>query len=281
MHPAPSLILFSSLSGLGFGLLAWLGVAPPLGWAALAWFALAFALASGGLVASVFHLKRPSRAPLAFTQARTSWLSREAWAAVAALLAAGLFALTAMASRPVAPLGWLAALLCVAVTLCTAMIYAQMRTVPRWRHWTTPALFVALSLAGGAALAGHRLPALALLLAALVLQVLNWRHGASAFRRQGQTAATATGLGGEVRALFPPSTGPTYLTREMMFAVARARAEQLRLLTLAFGFLLPMTVLLTPLWMLAAPLHLLGVLCSRWLFLAEAEHVVGLYHGAR
>ena len=25
MHPAPSVILFSSLSGMGFGLLAWLG----------------------------------------------------------------------------------------------------------------------------------------------------------------------------------------------------------------------------------------------------------------
>ena len=26
MHPAPSVILFSSLSGMGFGLLAWLGI---------------------------------------------------------------------------------------------------------------------------------------------------------------------------------------------------------------------------------------------------------------
>ena len=32
---------------------------------------------------------------------------------------------------------------------------------------------------------------------------------------------------------------------------------------------------------LAATLHLAGALAQRWLFFAEAEHVVGLYYGAR
>ena len=31
----------------------------------------------------------------------------------------------------------------------------------------------------------------------------------------------------------------------------------------------------------AAESHLAGVLASRWLFFAEAEHVVGLYYGRR
>ena len=44
MHPAPSLILFSTLSGMGLGLLAVLGVRGPDGLAAFLWFALAFAL---------------------------------------------------------------------------------------------------------------------------------------------------------------------------------------------------------------------------------------------
>ncbi len=287
MHPAPSLILFSTLSGMGFGLLALLGLGlrAPEGIGAFLWFALAFLLAGGGLAASTFHLKRPSRAHLAFTQVRTSWLSREAVAAVAALLLMGLFAALRIggvgAAPLVAPLGWLGAILCTATVLCTAMIYAQMPTVPRWRHWTTPALFLALSLAGGAACLGLRALAALLLAGAAVLQVLNWRHGAGAFRRAGSTAATATGLRGFVRAWAPPHTGPNYLTREMMFVVARRRAEQLRLVTLLFGFALPLAVLATPLWPLAAPLHLVGALASRWLFLAEAEHVVGLYYGAR
>lgn len=285
MHPAPSLILFSSLSGLGFGLLAMLGLGlrAPTGLAAFLWFALAFALAGGGLVASVFHLKRPDRAIRAFTQVRSSWLSREAVLAVATLLVMGVVALLAIAGRGAAPVGWLGAALACATVLCTAMIYAQMRTVPRWHHWTTPALFLALALAGGATLAGIRWLAILLLAAGLVLQILNWRHGAGAFRAAGQTAATATGLTGFVRSFAPPHTGPNYLTREMMFVVARRRAEQLRLATLVLGFILPLTVLVVPLplWPLAAPIHLAGVLASRWLFLAEAEHVVGLYYGAR
>jgi len=87
MHPAPSVIIFTTLSGLGFGLLVWLGLGFPFvtGWVAFAFFAIAYALAVGGLMASTFHLGHPERAMKAFTQWRTSWLSREAWVSVAAI----------------------------------------------------------------------------------------------------------------------------------------------------------------------------------------------------
>ena len=283
MHPAPSLILFSSLSGLGLGLLAWASVLMPVGQGAALAFALGLTLAGGGFVASTFHLLRPSRAHLAFTQWRSSWLSREAILAVAALALAALHgALLTLGGTSPAPLGWLAAALCLATVGATAMIYAQMRSIPRWRHWSTPALFLALSLAGGALLAAPRWAALALLLAALALQLLHWHRGATAFARAGTTMNTATGLPGSVRSFAPPHTGPNYLLREMVFVVARRRAAQLRLLALLLAFLLPAALLLLPggRW-LAAPVHLGGVMASRWLFLAQAEHVVGLYYGAR
>ena len=254
-----------------------------MGQAAFWSFALALLLAGGGFLASTFHLLRPSRAHLAFTQWRSSWLSREAILAVAALALAALHAalLTVRGASP-APLGWLVAALSLATVLATAMIYAQMRAIPRWHHWSTPALFLALSLAGGALLAAPLGAALALLLAALALQLLHWRHGATAFARAGTTMNTATGLAGAVRSFAPPHSGPNYLLREMVFVVARRRAAQLRLLALLLGFLLPAALLFLPagLW-LAAPGHLAGVLASRWLFLAQAEHVVGLYYGAR
>ena len=287
MHPAPSLILLSSLSGLGFGALALLGLRAPEGLAAFLWFALAFALTGGGLLASVAHLRRPARAVYAFSQWRSSWLSREAVLSVAALLVMGVVALLRILGVAAGPLGWLGGLLCLGTVGATAMIYAQLRTVPRWRHWSTPALLVALSLAGGATLLGLRMPAAGLLVVALVLQVVNWRHGAGAFAALGQSAASATGLKGFVRSLAPPHTGPNYLTHEMMFVVGRRRAEQLRLVALGAGFVVPVALLLVPaigplpVWPLAAPVHLLGVLASRWLFFAEAEHVVGLYYGAR
>ncbi len=283
MHPAPSLILFSSLSGLGLGLLAWLGVLMPVGWAAFWAFALGFVLAGGGFLASTFHLLRRSRAHLAFTQWRSSWLSREAILAVGGLglMAVHAALLTFRGGSPLV-LGLVAGALCLGTVFATAMIYAQMRSIPRWRHWSTPALFLALTLAGGALVAGPRLAALGLLVVALGLQLLNWRHGREAFRRFGATMNSATGLTGDVRSFLQPHTGPNYLLREMVYVVGRRRAGQLRLVTLVLAFALPAGLLLLGVpGVLAAAVHLAGVLCSRWLFFAEAEHVVGLYYGAR
>ena len=63
MHPAGSVILFTVASGLGFGLLTWLGLGLPdvRGWLSFFYYALAFALAVGGLLASTFHLGNPQR----------------------------------------------------------------------------------------------------------------------------------------------------------------------------------------------------------------------------
>jgi DMSO reductase anchor subunit len=282
MHPAPSLILFSSLSGLGLGLLAWLAILAPAGTQALWAFGPAFVLAGGGFLASTTHLMRPSRAPLAFTQWRSSWLSREAILAVASLALTALHAaLLIFLGQSLLPLGWLAAALCLGAVLCTAMIYAQMRSIPRWRHWSTPTLFLALALAGGALVVAPLWAALSLLAASLALQVANWHHGRTAFARLGATMTSATGLQGEVRSFAPPHTGPNYLLREMVYVVGRRRAAQLRVLALILAFALPAALLLLDLRLLAVASHLLGVMASRWLFLAEAEHVVGLYYGAR
>ncbi|MBE0555030.1 MAG: dimethyl sulfoxide reductase anchor subunit, partial [Rhodobacteraceae bacterium] len=89
MHPAPSVIVFTTLSGLGFGYLACLGLGAveARGLAAFLLWALGYGLAVGGLMASTLHLGNPQRAWRAFSQWRTSWLSREGCAAVATLLA--------------------------------------------------------------------------------------------------------------------------------------------------------------------------------------------------
>ena len=93
MHPAPSIILFTTLSGLGFGMLAFLGldVPAPRGWTAFAFFFIAYVLAGGGLISSTFHLGHPERSLKAFSQWRSSWLSREAWLAVVTMGIMGLY----------------------------------------------------------------------------------------------------------------------------------------------------------------------------------------------
>lgn len=289
MHPAPSVILFTTFSGLGFGLLFWLGLGQPAptGWVAFAFFALAYAMAVGGLLASTFHLGHPERAYLAVTQWRTSWLSREAIAAIATLLTGGVFALLRIWDISAAPLGWLVSLGCLATVFTTAMIYTQMRTVPRWRHWTTPALFLALSLAGGAILANRGSAALVLLALAAVLQLVAWITGDTRLQQSGTTLGTATGLGdiGRVRAFLPPHSGSNYLLREFVYVVGRRHALQLRAIGLILAFGVPIPLIAAGLGhitaLVAVLAHIAGVLCLRWLFFAQAEHVVGLYYGKR
>ncbi|MEO1676665.1 MAG: DmsC/YnfH family molybdoenzyme membrane anchor subunit [Pseudomonadota bacterium] len=291
MHPAPSVILFTVLSGLGFGLLAFLGLGLPAltGWAAFFGYGAGFALAIGGLVSSTFHLGHPERALKAFTQWRSSWLSREAWAAVAALLAMGLHALgPVFFAERFQLLGTLGAALCLLTVYATSMIYTQIRAVPRWNQPATPALFLALSLAGGALLAGQAVAAALLLCIAGAVQLYAWHVGATAFTQAGTTLGTATGLGhrGTVRSFEPPHTGENYLLKEMAYVVGRKHAQKLRVIALILLVALPLLLLLIgqgALWAswLAALSHLAGALCQRWLFFAEAEHVVGLYYGRR
>jgi DMSO reductase anchor subunit len=289
MHPAPSIILFTALSGLGFGLIAWLGAGAGAagGAAAAALAALALGLPGAGLLASLFHLGQPRRFLKAFSQWRTSWLSREAVLAVAALAAFAAYAAAwVLAGLRLAPLGWAAAALALAAVLATAMLYAQMRAVPRWRSPLTPAVFLLAALAGGALIVREPVAARWLLLALGLAQLAAWIQGDRALARARTTLATATGLGpmGALRMLEPPHTGPNYLTREMVHVVGRAHARKLRLLGLTLAVAVPLALTLAPgfpVMALAAAVHLGGVLVLRWLFFAEAEHVVGLYYGSR
>ena len=290
MHPAPSVIFFTTFSGLGFGLLFWLGVdpTPPMGWVGFVFFALAYLAAVGGLLASTFHLGRPERAIKAFSQWKTSWLSREGIAAVATLLimaayGAGLVFL----KTSWWPLGWLGAVGSLATVFTTSMIYAQLKTVPRWRHWTTPAVFLALALGGGALLAGKVTIAWVMLMVAGAVQVVAWITGDTRLTRSGTDMASATGLGhiGKVRAFEPPHTGTNYLMREFIHVVGRKHARNLRIIALSLGFAAPIALLLVGIThitaLIAVICHIAGALTLRWLFFAQAEHVVGFYYGKR
>jgi len=290
MHPAPSVILFTVLSGLGFGLLAVLGagLASPTGAAAFLHWGLGYGLAVSGLLASTFHLGNPRRALRAFSQWRTSWLSREAWASVAALLAsAPTAALAVFDDQPGSGFGLLGAALCLLTVFCTAMIYAQLRTVPRWNHWSTPALFLLFALTGGAILGGFRVAGLFLSLVLAVALLLAFRAGDRRFALHGGDLAAATGLGGahaQLRVFAPSHTAGNYVMREMVHVVGRRHRRRLRAIAVTAGALVPAAILaVAPSHWVAfgavAGLHLVGALAQRWLFFAEAEHVVGHYFG--
>ena len=290
MYPAPSVIIFSVLSGLGFGLLAYLGagVVTTVGWAAFGWWGLGYGLAIVGLMAATFHLGNRKNAVKAFSQWRTSWLSREAWAAVATLLVLAPVALSdwLVLGWP-RELGYLGAGLSLFTVFTTSMIYTQIKAVPRWNHWINPAMFLGFALTGGAVLSGQGWAIYLLLVSGLIL-LLAWRIGDGQFNKRAQTMGTATGLDviGKVTVFEQPHTGGNYLMREMIFVVGRKHAAKVRVIAIALAALVPATVLLLlPLspWVfaLAALMHLVGAFAARWLFFAEAEHVVGLYYGQR
>ena len=290
MNPAPSVIIFSVLSGMGFGLLACLGagVVAPEGWLAFAWWGLGYGLAIVGLMAATFHLGNPKNAVKAFSQWRTSWLSREAWASVAALVI-----LSPVALSDWLGLGWpravglLGAALAVFTVFTTAMIYTQIRAVPRWHHWLTPVMFATFALTGGAILSGQHVAGAILSVALALVLVAVWQVGDGQFARAGITLGQATGLDriGSTAVFELPHTGGNYLTREMIHVVGRKHARKLRMLAVLLAGVLPAILLVSfrhgwPPIALAAASHLVGAFAARWLFCAEAEHVVGLYYGA-
>lgn len=288
MHPAPSIILFTTLSGLGFGMLAFLGfgfMVPGSTFGNFIFFAIAFALAGGGLISSTFHLGHPERAIKAFSQWRSSWLSREGVLAVAALGVMGLFAaLIILFGTRVAALGYLGAILSLVTVYATSMIYAQMKTVPRWHHWSTPVLYLGYAILGGALLTGKVSELHFMIPAVIVLQIAAWLHLDQRDNAPSSTRATATGLGdlGQVRAFEHPHTGESYLTKEMVFRVGRKHAQTLRIIALLLALIVPLMLLLLPFNHMFAALavlsHLIGVMVQRWLFFAEAKHVVSLYY---
>ena len=173
----------------------------------------------------------------------------------------------------------------IATVVATSMIYAQMRTVPRWNHWSTPIVFLAYAIVGGALLTGRVELVRALLPLLLILQVFAWIDQDRHEKADDTSIATATGLGdrGRVRAFEAPHTGENYLTKEMVFRVGRKHAAVLKVATLLLAMILPTFLLFLPfhhaLATLAVALHLSGVLIQRWIFFAEARHVVSFYYG--
>jgi len=307
MHPAYSVILFTTASGAGYGLLALLGLAGAShGPASSAAFALAasfiaLALVTIGLLSSMLHLGRPERAWRAFSQWRSSWLSREGVASVVtyapALAFAAIWSGVIDAPQLIGPLGIIAAIMCVVTVYCTAKIYSTLPTIRAWAQPLTAPVYLAFSLVTGASLmtaiaavfnrfqSFQVIVAVAALMLLAVLKFFYWRAIDSAEKTRTIEAATGLGRIGSVTQWELPHTATNFIQKEMGYAVARKHSAALR----SFVFLLLALALLAMLASLAAPLiavlaavfALAAAVVERWLFFAEAQHVVTLYYGEK
>ena len=306
MHPAFSVILFTTLSGSGYGLLAWLGACAALGRVpfergmSLLVFGFALVLVTAGLLASLAHLGQPQRAWRAFSQWRSSWLSREGVLSLftyAPALALAWFAAdgeVSILSRSVGALLLVASLITV---ICTAMIYASLVPIAAWRDRAVVPGYLGYALAGGALWFGAARMvadgrgsawldgvALALLAGVALLKLAYWRR-IDALPDASVAAAVGLPADRTVRTFERPNTQSNYLLREMGFVLARRHATRLRQLAVV-GLVLPGVLLLASwsmaagvLSVLAALLFQVGALVERWLFFAQARHTVALYYG--
>lgn len=319
MHPALSVIFFTTLSGAGYGLLAWLGlsvallharadVMPMLAPLQCWGLGLGLALSTAGLLSSLAHLGKPLRSWRALSQWRTSWLSREGVLALATVVPALALGALLLWVEPgpdralaLGLCGLLLAVLSLATVACTAMIYASLPPVPAWRHPLVVPVYLLFALLTGLALlfwlmalllpAGASVIGMAATLTALgalllACKGLYWRE----LDRQSlpATRGDAVGLPGRTVSVFErPHTEENFITREMAFGVARRHARRLRWLVVALLLAAPGSAWLLGVSGLAPPAPLLGVTAAallagafveRWLFFAQARHVVTLYY---
>jgi sulfite dehydrogenase (quinone) subunit SoeC len=301
MNPAYSVILFTTASGAGYGLLGLLGfVAFNHGQASSSAFALttmviALALITIGLLSSTLHLGHPERAWRALSQWRSSWLSREGISAVATYPIALLFgaAWSGVLDLPalIKPLGLLTAAMCAITVYCTAMIYRSLVTIRQWNHKLVVPVYLAFAVATGACLLASIAAAFgrfqffqaflasAALVVVLALKLLYWWMIDRVPRTH--TIGEATGLGDNVRMWELPHTNTNYIQKEMGYVVARKHAEKLRWLVVLW--LLAAFVIMSLSGGFAAPIAALlalgAAVVERWLFFAEAEHAAMLYYG--
>ncbi|ODU09416.1 MAG: DMSO reductase [Rubrivivax sp. SCN 71-131] len=303
MNPAFSVIFLTTLIGAGQGLFLALFAAELAGLAEhdflLAAGTVSLALTALGLLASFFHLGRPGRAWRAAAMWRSSWLSREV--IVLPLFMVGVFFWTlghALGARLLL-VGVLTTLACVALFVCTAMIYASLRFLQEWASAYTLLNYTLLGLASGGTLAtalaafgaprwvpGFGAAALGFTLAGAISRVLSLRRNA----RLEPLSTPQTAIGVRHPRVVQRSMGfmgGSFNTREFFHGCAPGALRQIKWGFLLGAFALPLALLAAglaagsaPLLALAFAVQFLGLLAERWFFFAQANHPQNLYYQA-
>jgi len=303
MHPAFSILFFTTLAGAAQGLVVLLALSHLLGLKLSPGFAsmaliVAWLLLVAGLASSFLHLGHKMRAWRAALMWRTSWMSREVIILPAFI---ALVALWWLALRFGYKSNWLPVLLIVGSVVlwyCTAMIYACLRFVEEWAHPLTVINFTLIGLSSGlvlgCALAAWRQDlalvqaatpaALAMTIAAWISRTLSLRRNAAL--RHKSTLQSATGI--QAKNLTQKSMGMSagaFNTREFFHGVKQVTLRNVKWGFVVLTFALPALMLV---WALASqttlPLLLAlliqapGLIAERWFFFAQAKHPQNLYY---
>jgi len=320
MRPAFSVLFLTTLIGAGQGLLIALvcgqlflvvgtgDVSLSGGFYAMGSL-IALVLLALGLLASFFHLAHPMRAWRAATQWRTSWLSREVIALPAAMgmavLYGGLHALGwDMALMHFAngksldltmAVGFVTVLACLALFLCTGMIYACVKFIREWHSVWTVINYTLMGLASGFVLAAAYAASLGAVVTglyagtALVLIVAALAGRAVSLWRNARLKPLATLKGAigaphqNIRQVTQGFNGKSFNTKEFFHGKSPETVKFLTTFFLAVGFAAPFVLVALGmgsaaiLW-LAVMVQYVGLLAERWVFFAQGNHVQNLYY---
>ena len=260
---------------------------------------VALVLTGLGLIASFFHLGHPERAWRSAAMWRTSWLSREVIALplfMAGLVAYGSAHLMGLGGTVV--IGAVVTVLCLALFVCTAMIYASVRFLQEWASALTPVNYLLLGCASGLTLATGLAAVMgasglvgsyvwgAVLLTALAFITRSASLIRNARLKPKSSLQSAIGIK-HPRILQKAQgfMGGSFNTREFFHGRS---AELLR--AIKWGFLLlvfPLPLLCLMMGVssastlticLAFVLQYIGLLAERWFFFAQANHPQNLYY---
>jgi DMSO reductase anchor subunit len=310
MNPALSVIFLTTLIGAGQGLFLALFIVEARAAAGLLpapspayyWIGsvLALALLAGGLLASFFHLGHPERAWRTAAMWRSSWLSREVIVLPAFMAATAVYGWMHWQGIPgTLVAGTAGAALCLALFLCTAMIYACIRFLQEWATALTLVNFTVFGCASGVALAaalaaqrGEAVTAvvgawaIALTVAGLLTRAASlWRNARLKPRSSLQTA-----IGIKHPRIVQKAQGfmgGSFNTREFFHGRAPGTLRAVKWMFLAGAFVIPALLLAAGLalavpallW-LACALQFCGLLAERWFFFAQVNHPQNLYYQA-
>jgi DMSO reductase anchor subunit len=310
MHPAFSVIFLTTLIGAAQGLfLALYGTelfalgglsTQELQSFVITGSVVAFVLTALGLIASFFHLGHPERAWRSATMWRTSWLSREVIALP--LFMAGLFVygVTHFLGLSGAVVGSIVVVLCMALFICTGMVYVSIRFLQEWASPLTLVNYLLLGCASGltlatalAALAGRSTLVSSYAMAAMVLTVLAaGSRGASLLRnarlKPKSTIQSAIGIKHpRIVQKAQGFMGGSFNTREFFHGKSPELLRSVKWSFLLLCFPVPVVCLALGLssgssaWLLMAVIvQYVGLLAERWFFFAQANHPQNLYYQA-
>lgn len=310
MHPAFSVIFFTTLIGAGQGLFLALVLTQALtsigfppqdnrSFYALG-AAISLLLLGAGLIASFFHLGRPERAWRTAAKWRTSWLSREVIVLPVLMAIVFLYGLAHFLGWRDGWPGLLAAVgtvVCLILFVCTGMIYACIRFLQEWATPLTLVNYFLLGIASGFTLAtafsAWTAPALTELFgyyaivftfSALLTRIASLIRNARL--KPKSTIQTATGIKHpKVIQKSQGFMGGSFNTREFFHGKTPQFVRSVKWIFLVLAFLLPIILLglglgtASPLILaLAFIVQYAGLIAERWFFFAQANHPQNIYY---